>query len=45
MEKFYIVTNEKFLKEIDDYRKHEEERRTLANNFFENKGIAGKERI
>lgn len=43
MEKFYIVTNEKFLKEIDDYRKHEEERRTLANNFFENKGIAGKE--
>ena len=24
MEKFYIVTNEKFLKEIDDYRKHEE---------------------
>lgn len=33
MEKFYIVTNEKFLKEIDDYRKHEEERRTLANNF------------
>ena len=29
MEKFYIVTNEKFLKEIDDYRKHEEERRIL----------------
>ena len=43
MEKFYIVTNEKFLKEIDDYRKHEEERRILVNNFFENKGIAGKE--
>ena len=35
MEKFYIVTNEKFLKEIDDYRKHEEERRIVANNFFE----------
>ena len=43
MEKFYIVTNEKFLKEIDDYRKHEEERRILANNFFENKGIVGEE--
>lgn len=43
MEKFYIVTNEKFLKEIDDYRKHGEERRTLVNIFFENKGIAGKE--
>ena len=35
MEKFYIVTNEKFLKEINDYRKHEEERRIVANNFFE----------
>lgn len=34
MEKFYIVTNEKFLKEIDDYRKHGEERRTLVNIFF-----------
>ncbi len=43
MEKFYIVTNEKFLKEIDDYRKHEEERRIVANNFFENKGIVGEE--
>ena len=43
MEKFYIVTNEKFLKEIDDYRKHEEERRILVTNLFENKGIAGKE--
>ena len=43
MEKFYIVTNEKFLKEIDDYRKHEEERRILVNNFFENKGIVGEE--
>ena len=28
MEKFYIVTNEKFLKEITDYRKHGEERRS-----------------
>lgn len=43
MEKFYIVTNEKFLKEINDYRKHGEERRIIANNFFEDKGIAGKE--
>lgn len=43
MEKFYIVTNEKFLKEIDDYRKHEEERRALVNDFFENKGIVGEE--
>ena len=43
MEKFYIVTNEKFLKEIDSYRKHEEERRTLVNIFFENKGIVGEE--
>lgn len=34
MEKFYIVTNEKFLKEINDYRKHEEERRIVAKNFF-----------
>lgn len=33
MEKFYIVTNEKFLKEITDYRKHGEERRIVANNF------------
>lgn len=43
MEKFYIVTNENFLKEINDYRKHEEERRIVVNNFFEEKGIAGKE--
>lgn len=43
MEKFYIVTNEKFLKEIDNYREHEEKRRIVANNFFENKGIVGKE--
>ena len=43
MEKFYIVTNEKFLKEITDYRKHGEERRIVANNFFEDKGITGKE--
>lgn len=43
MEKFYIVTNEKFLKEINDYRKHEEERRIVANNFFKEKGITRKE--
>ena len=43
MEKFYIVTNEKFLKEINDYRKHGEERRIVTNNFFKDKGIAGNE--
>lgn len=43
MEKFYIVTNEKFLKEINDYRKHNEERRIVINIFFDDKGIAGKE--
>lgn len=43
MEKFFIVTNENFLKEINDYRKHGEERRIVVNNFFEDKGIAGKE--
>lgn len=43
MEKFYIVTNEKFLKKIGDYREHEEERRIVTNNFFENKGIVGEE--
>lgn len=43
MEKFYIVTNENFLKEMNDYRKHDEERKIIAKNFFEDKGIAGKE--
>ena len=41
MEKFYIVTNEKFLKEISDFKIHEEERRLLVNEFFEKYGIAG----
>lgn len=43
MEKFYIISNKKFLKEIDDYKKHQEERRLLIKDFFENKGIVGKE--
>lgn len=43
MEKFYIVTNENFLKEMNDYRKHNEERKIIAKHFFEDKGIAGKE--
>lgn len=43
MEKFYIISNNKFLKEIDDYKKHEEERRLLIKDFFQNKGIAGQE--
>ena len=43
MEKFYIISNNKFLKEIDDYKKHEKERRLLIKDFFQNKGIAGQE--
>ena len=41
MEKFYIVSNERFLKEIRDFKKHSEERRKLINEFFDKKGIAG----
>lgn len=41
MEKFYIVTNEDFLNEIKDYNVHDEERRKLINEFFDEKGIAG----
>lgn len=41
MEKFYIVSNERFLKEIRDSKKHSEERRKLINEFFDKKGIAG----
>ena len=41
MEKFYIVTNESFLKEIQDFNVHAEERRLLINEFFEKYGIAG----
>lgn len=41
MEKFYIVTNESFLKEIQDFNAHAEERRLLINEFFEKYGIAG----
>lgn len=41
MEKFYIVTNADFLNEIKDYNVHDEERRKLINEFFDEKGIAG----
>lgn len=43
MEKFYIISNKKFLKEIDDYKKQQEERRLLIKDFFKNKGIGGEE--
>lgn len=39
MEKFYIVTNEKFLNEIKDYNIRVEERQKLINEFFDKKGI------
>lgn len=42
MEKFYIVINENFLKEINDYRKHEEERRIVVNNFSRIKALLEK---
>lgn len=41
MEKFYIVTNEDFLKKIQDFNAHAEERRLLINEFFEKYGIVG----
>ena len=40
MEKFYIVTNADFLNEIKDYNVHDEERRKLINEFFDEKRIA-----
>lgn len=40
MERFYIVTNEKFLKEIRDFRVRVKERKLLINDFFDKKGIA-----
>lgn len=43
MEKFYIVTNEQFLKEISDYRIHAKEHQKLINTFFKDKGIVGEE--
>lgn len=41
MEKFYIVTNETFLKEIDDFKKNEEKRNEVIKDFFQKNGIAG----
>lgn len=43
MEKFYIVSNEQFLKEISDYRIHAKERQKLIKTFFKEKGIVGEE--
>ena len=40
-EKFFIVTNEQFLKETRDFRKNEEERNALIKEFYEKKGISG----
>lgn len=41
MEKFYIVSNERFLKEISDFKIHSEERQKLIDEFFDEKGIGG----
>lgn len=39
MEKFYIVSNEKFLKEIEDFYKNEKQRNEFVKRFFKEKGI------
>lgn len=41
MEKFFIVTNETFLKEIEDFYKNEEVRREFVKDFMTEHGIAG----
>lgn len=41
MEKFFIVTNEQFLKEIDDFRENERIRKDFIKEFFEKHGIFG----
>lgn len=40
IEKAFIVTNEEFLKEIDDYYENELRRNDFIKEFFNNKGIA-----
>lgn len=41
MEKFYIVVNEKFLKEIEDYKESMEKRNGFIKDFFERNRISG----
>lgn len=41
MEKFYIVKNEKFLKEIEDFKENEINRNSFIKEFFEGNGISG----
>lgn len=41
MEKFYIVTNEKFLQEMKRDKENENQRRDFIKEFFKENGIAG----
>lgn len=41
MEKFYIVKNETFLKEIEDFKENENKRNSFIKEFFEENGIIG----
>lgn len=43
MEKFYIVTNPEFLKEIEDYKANTAAQKVLVNEFFNDYGITGSE--
>lgn len=43
MEKFYIVTNPEFLKEIEDYKANTAAQKVLVNEFFNDHEIAGSE--
>lgn len=40
-EKFYIVTNEKFLKEIEDFKENKNKRNKFIEDFFRKNGISG----
>lgn len=39
MEKFYIVTNQKFLNEIEEYKKNRLVQNNFVKRFFEGKGV------
>ena len=41
MEKFYIVTNQKFLEEIEEYKKNRLRQNEFIKRFFAEKGIKG----
>lgn len=41
MEKFYIVTNKKFLEEIEEYKKNKLSQNEFIKRFFAEKGIKG----